>query len=244
MLMAGKTSGLRRIEREPLCDLAHMQLRQALLAGRFEPGRGLTLRQLAETFGISITPVRDAVNRLVAQGVLHQGPRNSAVVPHLTADALRDLTVVRCELEGRAAFESARNPDDRALTRLAVRLDTMRALIARRELNSYLDIHREFHFDIYDMARIPLLRDMIENLWLRCGPVLSFVVPEYVLSLKGSDHHKAVVQAIGTGNARKAEREIVSDIQEAAKYLGGLADPNGTLVKPRSPNALQVAADA
>src|SRR2546430_826839 len=63
-------TALKRIEREPLWDLAHAQLQDALLAGRFEPGTVLTLRSLAESFGTSITPVRDAVTRLVAQGVL------------------------------------------------------------------------------------------------------------------------------------------------------------------------------
>src|ERR1051325_603772 len=100
-----RMTALKRIEREPLWDLAHTQLKDALLAGRFEPGKVLTLRSLAESFGTSITPVRDAVTRLVAQGVLQQGPRNSAIVPHLSARALADLTVLRCSLEGRAARE-------------------------------------------------------------------------------------------------------------------------------------------
>ena len=114
------TTALKRIEREPLWDLAHAQLRDALLAGRFEPGTVLTLRALAESFGTSITPVRDAVTRLVAQGVLQQGPRNSAIVPNLTRKELADLTVVRCALEGRAAREAAlHRHDDAALRRLA-----------------------------------------------------------------------------------------------------------------------------
>src|SRR5919197_173549 len=105
-------TALKRIEREPLWDLAHAQLRDALVAGRFEPGTVLTLRSLAESFGTSITPVRDAVTRLVAQGVLQQGPRNSAIVPQLTAAELGHLTIVRCELEGRAAREATAKRDD------------------------------------------------------------------------------------------------------------------------------------
>ena len=79
--------------------------------------RSLTLRALAESFGISITPVRDAVTRLVAQGVLQQGPRNSAIVPHRRAGELKQLTVVRCALEGRAAREAAGNRDKGAAPR-------------------------------------------------------------------------------------------------------------------------------
>src|SRR3954463_15955099 len=110
-------TALKKIQREPLWDLAHMQLKDALLAGRFEPGKVLTLRSLAESFGTSITPVRDAVTRLVAQGVLQQGPRNSALVPHLSRRQVADLTRVRCSLEGRAAREAALHRDEPSVRR-------------------------------------------------------------------------------------------------------------------------------
>ena len=226
---ASSAPQLKKIEREPLWDLAHAQLRHALLAGRFAPGSSLTLRDLAQTFGISITPVRDAVNRLVAQGVLQQGPRNSAVVPHLRADDLHDLTIIRCELEGRAAREAASKAEPAAIRDLQARLTTMRSLIARGELDTYLEAHRRFHFGIYGLAQIPLLAAMIENLWLRCGPALSFVVPEYVLSLRGTDHHEAALGAIQRGDGGAAEAEIVADIEEAAEYLLSLRDSTGLL---------------
>jgi DNA-binding GntR family transcriptional regulator len=73
---------------------------------------------------------------------------------------------------------------------------------------------------------------MIKNLWLRCGPALSFVVPEYVLSLKGTDHHTAALDAILRGDGKTAEDEIAADIAEAAAYLATLADKDGRLRKP------------
>lgn len=220
---------LKKIEREPLWDLAQTQLRDALLAGRFEPGRRLTLRELATIFGTSITPVRDAVTRLIAQGILEQGPRSSAVVPDVRADALMDLIVVRTALEGRAAREAARNATPAGLARLEKHLERMEALIAERQLDVYLDWHRRFHFGIYQMAGVPVLFDMIQSVWLRCGPALSFVIPQYVLSLKGTDHHRAVVEAIRVGDGQHAEREIVADISEAAAYLLSLSDSEGRI---------------
>ncbi|TCT07704.1 GntR family transcriptional regulator [Aquabacter spiritensis] len=220
---------LSRIEREPLWDRAHTQLREALLAGRFEPGSALVLRQLADTFGTSITPVRDALSRLVAQRVLEQGPRNSALVPDVRANALKDLMVVRCELEGRAAREAALKADAAGLEALEALLAEMRGMIAKRRLDTYLDVHRRFHFGVYAMSGIAILVEMIENLWLRCGPVLSFVVPEYVLSLKGTDHHAALLAAIRAGDGARAEAEIIADIEEAGRYLLGLADTDGRI---------------
>ena len=220
---------LRRVEREPLWDQAQTQLRDALFAGRFEPGRRLTLRELAETLGTSITPVRDAVSRLIAQGVLEQGPRNSAVVPDVGVDTLRHLVIVRAELEGRATREAVGRATPAAIDALEHNLARMRQLIATRNLDAYLDLHRRFHFGIYEMAAMPVLLQIIESLWLRCGPILSFVIPEYVLSLKGTDHHMAVLRAIRAGDAARAEAEVVADIEEAAAYLVGLAGTDGRM---------------
>lgn len=221
-----------KIEREPLWDRAHNQLREALFAGRFEPGSQLTLRNLAETFGISITPVRDAVTRLVAQRVLEQGPRNTAVVPDVGAETLRQLTQLRVQLEGLAANEAAKRVTPAGLSGLEERLATMRKLIKDGELDTYLDNHRRFHFGIYEMAGNELLQQIIENLWLRCGPVLSFVVPDYVRSLKGTDHHAAVLKALKQGDGTTAQIEIVADVEEASAYLLGLADQNGQIRRP------------
>lgn len=231
---AREVAHLKRIAREPLWDLAHAQLREGLLAGRFAPGSKLTLRFLAETFGTSITPVRDAITRLAALGVLQLGPRNCAIVPELSAQELRELACIRCELEGRAAREAARNCGRGAADHLAVQLTTMQGHIAGNRFTAYLAAHRKFHFGIYALAQMPILVEMIENLWLRCGPVLSFVVPQYVPLLKGTDQHKAALDAIRRGDGRKAEAAIVADIEQAAAYLATLADAGGIIRRPQS----------
>jgi len=227
-------AALQPIERETLWDRVYAQLRDALFAGRFEPGGRLVLRDLADSLGTSITPVRDAVARLVANGVLELGPRNTALVPDVGTDTLRQLIIVRTELEGRAAREAARNADEKGVAELEKRLTQMRKLIADRKLSAYLDLHRRFHFGMYEMARMPVLYEMIEGLWLRCGPALSFVLPEYVYQLKGTDHHLRLLEALRKNDPERAEAEVVADIEEAGQYLMGLADDQGRIRRPKS----------
>lgn len=224
---------LQPIERETLWDQVYAQLRDALFAGRFEPGGRLVLRELAESLGTSITPVRDAVARLVANGVLQLGPRNTALVPDVGTGTLKQLIIVRTELEGRAAREAARRADQKSVAELDKRLAQMRKLIVDRKLGAYLDLHRRFHFGIYEMAEMPVLYEMIESLWLRCGPALSFVLPEYVYQLKGTDHHLKVIEALRSHDPVRAEAEIVADIEEAGQYLLSLADPQGRIRRPK-----------
>jgi len=225
---------LQPVERDTLWDQVYVQLRNALFAGKFEPGSRLVLRDLAELLGTSITPVRDAMARLVANGTLERGPRNTALVPDVGAVDMRHLIIVRSELEGRAAREAALNSDEAGIILLKKRLAQMRKLIADGHLDAYLDLHRQFHFGIYEMARIPILHNMIESLWLRCGPALSFVIPDYVRLLKGTDHHLQLIDALTRHDPDAAEKAIVSDIEEAGQYLQSLADEQGRIRRPRS----------
>lgn len=221
-----------KIDSAPLWNRVRSQIKHALLAGRFEPGETLTLRSLAEMFGTSVTPVRDAVNHLVAQGVLEAGPRNAAVVPDVATGTLREIMCVRTELEGRAAREAACRANPDTVLSLRLQLATMRGLIQERRLDSYLDVHRNFHFTIYSSAEIPLLYEMIENLWLRTGPILAYVIPDYVVSLKGTDHHEKIVAAIEAGDGATAEAEVVADIEEATNYLLTCSDDVGRIRRP------------
>jgi DNA-binding GntR family transcriptional regulator len=231
-MMENKVKSFEKLNNVPLWNRVRGQLKHALLAGQFEPGETLALRSLSEMFGTSVTPIRDAVNHLVAQGVLEAGPRNSASVPDVAADLLREITFVRAKLEGCAAHVAAAHSTPKLVADLREQLKTMRCLIRSRDLESYLDVHRNFHFTIYASAGVPLLQEMIENLWLRTGPVLSYVIPEYVVSLRGTDHHESLVGAIEAKDGATAEAEIVADIEEAAKYLLSCADSDGSIRRP------------
>ena len=93
-------------ERDTLWDRAYAALKADLLAGRLAPGDRVVLRQFADKLGISLTPVRDAVNRLIAEKVLDHGglgQGGGAVVPLLNADQFNQLMTVRSSLEPAAA---------------------------------------------------------------------------------------------------------------------------------------------
>lgn len=226
---------MKLIERTTLWDQAYHALRDGLLEGRFAPGDRILLRDVAGELGISLTPVRDAVNRLVAEHVLERGfggQGGGAVVPRMAVPHFAELLAIRGDLEGRAtarAAEVATAADVAALTSL---LDEMRALIAGDKLDSYLAAHRRFHFRLYGMSKLPVLSGFIENLWLRCGPVLTYVVPAYVRLLKGTDFHQAALQALSRQDPDGAASAIQRDIMEAGQYISTLAGPNGWIRPP------------
>src|SRR5215475_1089790 len=82
-------------------------LRAALTAGRFTPGQKLSFRFIAGALGVSLTPVREAVRRLVAEGAFEMRPNRSVRVPLMTRDRILELRDIRVALEGLAAEKAA-----------------------------------------------------------------------------------------------------------------------------------------
>ncbi len=226
---------MKQVERMPLWDQAYAELRRALLAGRFQPGQRILLRDTAEELGISLTPVRDAVNRLIAEHVLERGSPGQgggAIVPQIALPRFQELLTIRCDLEARAAWCAAQRATKDDVRRLRQQLDRMRALISSPHLDGYLDLHRAFHFGLYRTSQMPILEGLIENVWLRCGPVLNYVLPDYVLTAKGTDLHAIALDALARGDADGAADAIRRDIREAGTYLVNLAGLDGLIIQP------------
>ena len=79
---------IKPIQRQNLSELAYVNLRDALMQGQMKPGEELPLRPISRSFGISATPMREALLRLVTESALEMDSRGRISVPHLTRAAL------------------------------------------------------------------------------------------------------------------------------------------------------------
>lgn len=218
---------LNTIERSTLWDRAYAALKSALLAGKFAPGDRLVLRQVADDLGISLTPVRDAVNRLIAEKVLERGglgPAGAAVVPLLDADQFSQLMTVRGSLEPMAAAAAAAHATPAGLAAVEDLLVEMKRSVQENRTEQYLEAHYQFHFRIYDMCGMPIVEDIIENAWLRCAPTLRLGLPQYIPGLKRYEHHVATLEALRHGDGEAAAQGIAADIESARKDIAALLE--------------------
>lgn len=213
------------LERETLWDRAYVALKSDLLAGRFAPGDRVVLRQIADRLGISLTPVRDAVNRLIAEKILEHGGRGQtggAVVPLLDADQFNQLMTVRLGLEPGAAAAAAANTTRQGLTGVASELAKMMRSVKEQRTDRYLQAHYHFHSRIYAMCGMPIVQDIIETAWLRCGPTLTLALPEYVPGLKRYQSHVDTLDALRKGDGPGAAAAIRGDIESARQDISAL----------------------
>lgn len=204
---------------ETLTDQAYQRLKTALMSGAFAPGQKITTRNIAAALGISPTPAREAIGRLVAERALDFDGNRSAVVPSLDKSRVAEIYEIRIALEGLAAEAAAINIDEAGIQLLAQCQLELVAARERKDFKTVLSANEEFHFTIYRASGRPMLVQMIESLWLRMGPVLNLLYPEFTFDRKNVRHHEEAIRALRAGDAKALRDAIVADLTEGSDHL-------------------------
>ena len=206
------------LARDTLQERAYRRICDLILDGEIAPGQVVTIQNLAEAFGVSTMPVREALKRLTAAGALSLLTGRSIGIRRLSIDRLADLRRVRLSVEGLATEWAAdlMEPDELA------QLQRQCALLSRaakdENVTDYLRANRAFHFIIYNAARSPTLAAMIETLWLQIGPYLNLLrgSGNYVAS---NATHRAIVDALADHDGKAAAKALRADINDAYAIL-------------------------
>lgn len=202
----------------PSHEVTYARLRDMILYGHLAPGAPVTIQGLIGDLGAGMTPVREAIRRLTAEGaLLPQGNRRVAV-PQLSAEMLAQVAFARLAIEPKLAELAAGR-----LT--AAQIDRLEAIDARvnraiddGNLPDYLAANHAFHFALYEAAEAPVLLDLARSLWLRAGPSLRAVMARYGRETAPDLHREALV-AMRAGDARALAAAIERDIQQGVDHV-------------------------
>ena len=207
------------IEHTTLAEKAYEKVRSGLISARFEPGEILRIRSLAEEYGISATPVREALQRLVAENALELQPNKSFRVPVLSIARFEEVRRIRCALEPMAAELACPHITARDLTTLVSLVEKMDQSIIALNRAHYTIQNERFHFLIYEKSNSPLLLELIRDLWVQVAPFFNrlFQGSEY---LSGSNiWHRQIVDALESTDVKRVKSGIYSDIETAGEEL-------------------------
>ena len=213
---------VRQVDVSTLQDRVYQELRNALYQGRFLPGDQLTIRSLARALGTSPMPVREAMQRLVAEQALVQMPNRTIRVPALTPDILTELVRIRMEVEGYAAARAARRGTAALCRQLRAINEGFRQAIAAEDSAAILEGNQRFHFAIYHAADAGELLKIIETLWLRSGPIVASernVPGSIAMFARGVKVHERITAAIERRDAAAARFALALDIRAAAAWF-------------------------
>nr|WP_281663192.1 GntR family transcriptional regulator [Paraburkholderia fungorum] len=202
---------------------AYMALKNAVLAGHFYPGTVLSLRELAASLGTSEMPIREALKRLTAEGAFEAMPNRSARVPILSKRQLEQVLALRVDLESQAVAQAAENISRRHIDELALLQEQMEHALDEGNFPLYVSLNKQFHFAIYTIADNDTLLALIEALWLRMAPVVSFNLTLAANAAMRFDpssraHHFEILEALRSGDAAKAAAQLRADLLHPAGF--------------------------
>jgi DNA-binding GntR family transcriptional regulator len=216
-------STLKQIPKQSLSDRVYLDLRTALMDGQFEPGDRLKISALAEELGVSLTPVREALFRLVSEQALTMKTSTAVHVPILCAADLRQIKLVRLALEGDTAAAAAVNPAPKLLRDLRALQDDFIDVVATDPKRAS-QLNRQFHFMLAEAAGWGIVMHTIASMWAMIGPVLNEfhrTVPTRELS--GEHRHEAVLAALDAKDPEAARNAIRHDIEWGDQIIDWLS---------------------
>lgn len=210
-----------RLDPATLRDNAYAALRDAFTRGRFAPGDVLSLRALAEQMGVSMTPVREAVRRLVAEGALVDTPSRTLMVPPFDARRAADLMAARLALEHLVLDQAMDRIDATGLARLTAILDAAGDR-AREGAGGTPDLvsNHAFHFTLYRLSGSEVLLPLVEALWLQYGAYLNLIIRHPAAGRIAEHlHHRELVAALAAGDRSGAHAALEADITRSFRFL-------------------------
>jgi DNA-binding GntR family transcriptional regulator len=190
-------------------DLVAALIRELVITGELGPGEQLRQRDLALRFGVSQTPVREAMRRLESEGLLVCDTHRGFTVVTPGDGRVEENFQIRAALESLGAALAAPKVDADGLARLRDLNEQMRAL--PDDDPRYAELNREFHFTVYEYARSPLLLSLMRLLWasLHGGPRVSRTHTE------SARQHDAILAALANADAPAASARTYQHIMGA-----------------------------
>ncbi|MDP2355703.1 MAG: GntR family transcriptional regulator [Beijerinckiaceae bacterium] len=187
-------------------------LAKDIIEGVLVPGTRLDEHGLAERYGVSRTPVREALRQLATSGLIDMRPRRGAVVASVTKERLSELFVAMGEIEATCARLSALSMNPMERKRLQALHDKMGKLVSQSSEDAYADANRTFHLAIYEGAHNPVLLDFAIRLRRRLDPFrrAQFRAPGRLE--RSHNEHELVVSAIIAGSCNDAHAAMLDHV--------------------------------
>jgi DNA-binding GntR family transcriptional regulator len=203
----------------PSSELVYRRLKEQIISGEMAPGSRLIELNIAADFGVSRTPVREALKRLAAENLVLADPARGMIVHAPDTGEIEDVFIVREALDGLAARLAAHRITPSELARLRLIVDTMREAIKAERREQFLISNQRFHDVIYSAAGNPMLARVASDLrdFVRRFTTLPFASPdrvEHVLS-----EHEQILAALEAHDPEAAEKASNAHLDAAREYL-------------------------
>jgi DNA-binding GntR family transcriptional regulator len=203
-----------------ITEVVYQTLREEISHGIFGPGQ-IHLKRLAERFGVSAVPVREALRRLEAEGLVSFGPNRRITINRLTQTNLNEIFAIRIEIEALAVKNAVKElrSAPREMTMLKKLLMEMDQLESRA--GDWQTANERFHKTIYSFAHMPRLEAIIGSLWATSEPYIRLYIRSVHSFRESQEEHKTMLQQIEAGDAEGASGTLRKHLAGTLTVLRG-----------------------
>jgi len=219
------------LENLTLWERVHFHLRDEILANRLPPGTVLGEVALSESLGVSRGPIREALGRLAAEGLVTVRPRRGAVVSALSAEEFLEAYQVREALETQAIRLAVPRLSAEDVTRLERLVERQSECVSRSDVDRFFQHNAAFHELFVDASGNRTLAEMYRQLMAHMGRYRM-----RSLALRGSlrrsvSEHRAILRAVRAGDAERAARLLGDHIRVPQRRLETASDEEVVLTR-------------
>ncbi len=202
-----------------LSDRIRNALTDAISSGELAPGTTLDEQQLADRYGASRTPVREALRQLATSGMVEVRPRRGVIVRHVTAEEVMDMFETMAELEAVCVRLATYRITPLERSRLLRIHEASQAAVEQDDVDAYDALNRDFHEAIYRAAHNDFLADQAIAVRTRLNAFRRMQLRQARRLANSRAEHDAVMQAIAEGNGEEAGRRMRAHMLNAASAL-------------------------
>ncbi|MGB3243040.1 MAG: GntR family transcriptional regulator [Sulfitobacter sp.] len=211
----------RTVESAPLAhDRVYRRLRSRIMHGDIPPGHPLTLRGIGKEYGVSMTPAREAVRRLAAEGALTMSASWRISTPELSNERIEELAALRALIEVELASRALPRAHLALIERLQAINNSVGEAVNQRDAVSYIRANLEFHRTLYLRAQAPAMLAMAETVWLQMGPTMGALYGR-LQRTEPPQFHRAIIAALRAGDEPGLRLAVRSDVTQGLRMLVG-----------------------
>lgn len=196
----------------------YRQLRSQVMHGEIPPGSARTLRGIGKEFGVSMTPAREAMRRLVAEGAFTLSSSGRISTPELSNDRIEELASLRALLEPELAARALPRAHMALIERLQTITNATGQAILRQDAVAYIRTNLEFHRTLYLRAQAPAMLAMAETVWLQMGPTMRSLYDK-LHRTELPRHHRLIVAALKAGDEPGLRLAVRADVTQGLRML-------------------------
>jgi len=201
-------------------DFVYIELRGRIIGKKLVPGERLPEVKIASDMGVSRTPVREALRRLAAEGLVRIVPNSGARVAAPTAKEMENAYAVREYLETFSVRLACTNGlDSRTSERIEEVLASEEEAFKARDLDAYLEVNNTFHRMLADASKNVILREYVENIILRTNVYILFYDSFDEDINYSTEEHRGILRAISDKDADRAERLMREHLRHSHRAL-------------------------